>query len=244
MSVPFWAAELAARFWEEAGGAEPFPRRLSGAIRRALPLSVVYLGGLSIRRVAAWLQEAGVAWPLRVADRPLRACLVARGGSGVAFVDADDPEDERRFSLAHELAHFLRHYRQPRRLACRRLGAHMAEVFDGERPPTTAERCHALLAGVPLGHHVHLMGRGPGGGAAAVAAAEREADLLAYELLAPAGDILARLREAGGASDRAALVRALPQLFGLPAGPAEAYAALLLPAPREDPLLARLRRLK
>jgi hypothetical protein len=146
------------------------------------------------------------------------------------------------FSLAHELAHFLRDYWQPRRLAGRRLGAGIVEVFDGKRPTTPAERVRALLAGVPVGVHAHLMERGPRRQRLPpdVALAEEEADRLAYKLLAPAGPVL--LRAGAGAGDQARVAVVLREDFGLAPARADEYARLLLPRRPVDPLLRRLGR--
>ena len=173
----------------------------------------------------------------------MRACLAACRGHGLIFLDGADEEEEQRFSLAHELAHFLRHYWQPRRRARRRLGEQVAEVLDGDRPPTEQERLHALLKNVPLGFHLHLMRRGRRreGINAAVAWAEEEADLLAYELLAPAADVLARTGPVQGDAGRVKLAEVLQSDFGLPAQQAADYGRLLLPPVWEDPLLRRLR---
>jgi hypothetical protein len=234
VNVPLWVTERAAEFWAATGGPEPFPRRLRGPAGRAFVFTVVDRPGLSVAGALDWLARAGVSCELGTRDRPLRACLVAAGGAGFAFIDADDPEDERRFSLAHELAHFLRDYWRPRRAAERRLGPAVLEVFDGRRPPRPEERLHGLLRGVCVGYHTHLMARDAGPTSAAVAAAERAADRLAYELLAPASAVLT-----GGCDG---LEHRLVAEFGLPAAHAAQYAGLLTPpAPRADPLILRLR---
>lgn len=237
--IPLWVADLAALFWNTLGEREPFPRNLRRPIARGLPLTVVLLPGLSVGPVLAWLGEEGAGCSFEDPDRPLRACLVAQGGWGFAFVDGTDPEDEQRFSLAHELAHFLRDYWEPRRRASERLGPPVLEVFDGARPPRPEERLHALLAHVAVGFHTHLLARTPERPlSAAVAAAERDADRLAYELLAPADQVLA---EAG---DRMEVVARLQDGYGLPAAEAARYADLLFPpTPPTEAWLARLKNL-
>jgi hypothetical protein len=238
MSVPLWVTDLAAAFWQAAGAPEPFPRSLRRSIARGLPMTVVSLPGLGVDKVRDWLEEHHVGCPCRVNDRPLRACLAARGGWGYVFLDGTDPEDEQRFSLAHELAHFLRHYWQPRRQASHRLGPQVLDVFDGVRPPTAAERLHAVLAGVPLGFHWHLMQRDTPD--SRIALAEDDADRLACELLAPADAVA---RHAGGTWALACpelLAALLRDVFGLPLPQALAYGRLLVPVPLVDPLLLRL----
>jgi hypothetical protein len=239
MRVPLWVSEAAAAFWEAAGGPEPFPRTLRPAIVRSpLVLTVKELPKLSVRAAERYLSALAIAWR-GGPDRPLRACLAAFAGAGLILLDADDPPAERVFSLAHELAHFLRHYWEPRRRACQRLGDGVASVLDGKRPPTLAERIHALLGSVSLGLQIHLMERGPQWEflRAEAAAAEEEADRLAYELLAPAAAVAART----GAAGRARVVEVLQTVFGLTAERAEEYGRLLLPPALEDPLLRLVR---
>jgi hypothetical protein len=242
MNVAPWVAELVRGFWDEVGSLEAFPRELRRSIARTLPVSVVLLPRLRLEGMRAWLRENGIVCPCDERDRPLRACLVACHGYGLIFLDGTDADDEQRFSLAHELAHFLRHYRQPRRLACRRLGKQVEAVFDGERAPTPQERLHSLLKNAPLGFHLHLMQRGPRREVpdTAVARAEEEADWVAYELLAPAADVLSRAGPVRGDAGRARLTEVLRTAFGLPAEQAANYGRLLLPLVWEDPLLRRL----
>ncbi|MGH2409717.1 MAG: ImmA/IrrE family metallo-endopeptidase [Chloroflexota bacterium] len=242
MSMPHWSIEMADSFWEDAGGDESFPRGLRRAIANALPLTLVLLPRLRVARIDGWLAEQAIGCRLGFPDRPLRACLVARHGQGIIFLDGTDPDDEQRFSLAHECAHFLRGYWQPRRVAVDRLGPAVLEVLDGDRPAHPDERLHALLARVPIGFHVHLMDRTAESwfASAAIDEAERDADLLAYELLAPSA--LFECVAPGSPEDRRATVAAeLTHRYGLPARVAAHYAAILVPRiSRPDSLMQRL----
>ena len=243
MTMPLWVSEAADSFWSAAGGPEPFPRNLRIPIANALPVSVVLLPRLRVAAVEDWLQRRGIRCATAAQDRPLRACLVARYGHGFIVVEGADPEDEQRFSLAHELAHFLRHYWQPRCQAAERLGESALEVLDGERPPSQDERIHGLLAHVRLGFHVHLMDRTADHqvAGAAVDLAERDADLLAFELLAPGDAVIENVPRLPPEQYREAIRRRLVTDFRLPADPAERYARLLVPERhRPSPLLHRL----
>ncbi len=225
MSVPVWCVDLAAAFWSKAGPPPPFPRDLRAAIT-AVPLSPVDMKGVSVAGVREWFARLGIPVPLNEPDRPLRACLVAWRGEGFAFLDELDEPAERKFSLAHELSHFLRDYLRPRETVTRRLGHAALEVLDGLRPATSDERLHAVLRNVPLGPFTHLLRRDDTGRPLTMAEREAEvaADRLAFELLAPAESV-------GEAADRDALTTRLVSDFGLPPGPAARYAALLVPDP-------------
>lgn len=241
MNTPLWVSETASAFWANAGGYEPFPRNLRIPIANSLPLAVVSLPTLRLASVELWMQEQGVPCVVEVGDRRLRACLVARYGQGLIFLDGADPEDEQRFSLAHELAHFLRDYWAPRRVVRDRLGQGVLEVLDGDRPPRSEERMQALLARVQIGFHVHLMGRSSEGGIVhdAIEAAERDADRLAFELLAPSDTVLRAANRLPDGQRRDLLAPLLVESFGLPASLANYYASLISPKPRTESSLVR-----
>jgi hypothetical protein len=233
VNVPYRIVALAERFWAAAGTMGSLPRNLEQAVESSGLLSVLHRGHLSVDTVRRWLKKMGIAHPLNVADRPLRACLVACDGAGFAFIEANDSAEERRFSLAHELAHFLADYLAPREAVCRRIGMAAIDVLDGKRAATPEERVRAWCSRTDLGVHVHLMDRTVV--RLAVRDAEENADRLAYELLAPATDVFSRATDAITATD------VLIDVHRLSAMQAEHYASLLFPPPRMDPLLARLR---
>ncbi len=238
MSVPFWVAELAGAFWTQARCDEPFPRTLRKPIR-ALRLTSPLIPQLTVASARAWLERCGIVCDLPGRNRGLHGCLVARHGHGFALIDAEQSNDEQRFSLAHETAHFLKDYWSLRNEVQRRLGDSALEVMDGLRPPTPAERLHALLRCVPLGFYVHLMERNAEGAvtSSATAAVEENADRLAYELLAPAEHVLA----SGAAANARELAERLCCFYGLPEMQALRYSQILAPRRWTDPTILRLR---
>lgn len=241
--MPLWVSDLSEKFWAAAGESETFPRNLRRPIAYALPVSLVLLPRLRLRSADTWLARQGIPCSLSLSDRGLRACLIARNGSGFIFIDGVDPDDEQRYSVAHELAHFLRDYWQPRQVAVERLGPGVLAVLDGERAARQDERVQALLANAPLGFHTHLMDRTAEGRYtdATTDRAERSADLLAFELLAPSEAVLGEVTMLTGARSLATIVHTLNERFGIPLAQSKRYAAILSPHPPPvDPLLSRL----
>ncbi len=218
-------AEAAERFWQELGARDPdeLPRLLP----LALPLTTQLVPTLSLRGVEAWYRARGHVCTIPCHDRRLHGCLVAERGAGTIFLDAGDAPDERRFTLAHEIAHFLLDYLEPRRRACERFGPGILQVLDGLRPPTLEERLDAILGAVPLGVHVHLLEGEPGASRALIWPAENRADALGIELLAPAGSVCAALRRAGATSSYFGCASAAHDLlrahYGLPETVAAPY---------------------
>jgi hypothetical protein len=156
--------------------------------------------------------------------------LVAFGGKGVIFVDGSDPDEERRFTLAHEVAHFLVDYWQPRMRAVDRLGLPITEVLDGLRSATASERLYAILLNAPSGVHTDLMDRDLNTDPVSTWQAEDRADKVALALLAPPREVISRADlDADDFEKRwASIVSVLEDDFGLPHFVSRSYGYSLL----------------
>src|SRR5579885_141642 len=219
------------RFRQSGGVGDDYPLDIERAVSLALPAVVVKQPRLELRGVEAWIAGRGAAFRFNCRSRSVRGCLVAYGGRGTIFVEAEDPEDERRFTVAHEAAHFMSDYLSLRERACAKFGPRIAEVFDGRRKPTLNERVGALLAGATLGVYTELLERDDAGAAGgAVDRIEDRADRIALALLAPPEVVLADLDTSASAfaARRESVNRLLCERFGLPPQPADAYARSLL----------------
>ena len=224
---------LAEDFWSRAGCGPENAADLEAAASWVLPVEIASVARLCLIDVATRIRNLGVDVALAGRNRRLRGCLIAYQGNGLIMLDAVDPPDERRFTLAHELAHFLLDYQAPRQRAVAALGEAILPVLDGLRPPTLEERLHAVLVDAPLGVLRHLMER-PDMGilAGAVLDVEDRADRLALELLAPASLLLERLHTPQAPSafrDRlTSLIEILIAERGLPQALASTYARYIL----------------
>lgn len=225
--------DQARAFWKRADVDQSFPRNIESAVVWSLPLAVLRVPNLTTNAVCAWLSARGLPRLFVGPDRRIRACVVARCGRGIVFVDSLDPADEQRFSLAHEIAHFIRDYLMTRQ----KIIASMpwaVDILDGVRPASPRERLVGILKGVPVGAFTHLMDRSAVGGVASLSIldAEDEADALALELVAPRSAVLARMRTAHvdcrGADAGERVARILRSDFGLPHSVAQSYGGHLV----------------
>ena len=232
--VPAWAEAMAEEFWTSVGGWPGAPVAIEGSLGNVLDIAV--MPRLSVARVATWLAQRGVHYQFPCADRALHGCLLVHAGNGVVFVDGSDPPNEQRLTLAHEGAHFLRHYLSPRVRAISTFGQVIVEALDGRREPTADERIHGALLDIQVGPHVHLVERDSAGRfeRGDVWGAEIEADVLAVELLAPAAAVRRELEAAGVLSSYLACRRVAEVLlidrYDLPVAVARQYARHLAEA--------------
>ncbi len=211
----------------------PDPRSVGIAVAWAHSVRVETQPDLSIATVQSWMERQGFPVPIDDPNRRLRGCAVASAGSGLIFVDASDPPDEREFTVAHEVAHLLLDYYGPRDHGTVLIGDGAHEVFDGVRNASFPERLTAALNGETLRPFVHLLARDANFGASvAVLTREALADELACELLAPLAEVRGELPESWTQADA---VTTLAERFRLPEGVAEEYARRLarrfLPTP-------------
>jgi hypothetical protein len=220
-----WVAELAARFWAAVGDPPPFPRDLRSVLCWLPNLHVIAVPRLTLTSAAEHFARHNIPCAAPAEDRPLTGCFGAYRGVGVILADPTLDPAELRFTMAHEVAHFLRDYDKPRRRAATWLEPRALEALDGFRPPTVNERLAGVLRGVTVGPHTHFLDRDRWGRAATpdTKEAEEAADRLAYELLAPFDEV-----NPGAATRRDALVSRLTSEFGLPPREAAKYAVMLL----------------
>ncbi len=227
-------------FWSAAGETEPFPRQLERPLLFALPVALVKLPRLTLWEIERWLHRRGPAISFSCQNRGVRGCLIAFGGKGMIFVDGADPADELRFTIAHEVGHFLVDYLLPRQKAGRRFGPSIWEVMDGMRVPTVAERLYAILDRTQIGVHTNLMDRVPADEHENLGKIEERADRVALELLASHELVLAEpdVSRPTYPERFAAVTAALMSVYGLPLAVARSYAQALLDLAGKGPSFA------
>ena len=174
-------------FWSSVGGRHSFglPIDLERAVVRVLPLAVHRISSLSTDTVSKFLRRLPVEGFDVGAARDLRGCLIADVGVGFVLIEADDPDDEQRLTLAHEVAHFLLHYLIPRNRAIAALGSKIIPTLDRTRAATGSELFSSALRAVPIAPYRHAMLRKISGPLRGLDVMEAEADEMALEFLAP-----------------------------------------------------------
>lgn len=219
-------------FWHLVDEAPTYPCELERYVALALPVAIIKLPHLKIHTIESWLQKHGVPLPLGIRSRSVRGCLIAHGDHCLVFLDGTDPLDEQRFTLAHEIAHFLIDYLWPRKKAIQQLGKDIIPILDGLQQPKTADRLRALISSIPLGRHVNMLARHDEDGSMTFETLqiESKADRIALTLLAPPDEALSNidLSSSSFTIRKTQLAHTLLEDFGLPAAVAEPYAGLLL----------------
>ena len=221
-------------FWNRAGGRPQYPADIGYAALCALEVSIMDIDGLTPGTAAAHLARFGISLPssLSSADRPLRGCIAVGRRGAVILIDADDSDSERRFTIAHEVSHYILEARAHRDRAERMMGNRYLDVLYGAREPTKDERVDALLKRVRFAPFSHLMDRAPDGGhvCGQTLRAECDADLLALELLAPRAEMARHVHARRRVPFRQALdetAHIARHRYGLPPSLAHDYASQL-----------------
>jgi hypothetical protein len=222
-------------FWKSAGEAERFPRSLERVSILALPIAIIKLPRLALGSIESWLRVRNINYLFNCQSRPVRGCLIAFQDKGLLFCDGSDPLNEIRFTIAHEVSHFLLDYLLPRERAKQRYGQSVIEILDGKRKPTITERVSSLLEGVKMGVSTSLMEREAQRDISNIWKVEDRADRIALELLAPSKEVFA----IADISDRAftnrldSITQSLVLNFGLPILIAQGYGDALLRSVRK-----------
>lgn len=220
-------AKIARTFWEGAGEMGEWPRDLSTAIiLSSYPLSIEEIPRLNTKVVEEWFAQQETVFKFPCERTDLHGCLAVRRGRGFIFVDESDTAKEKRFTLAHELSHFILDYHLPRQQALQRFGEKILEVFDGDRPPTIAEQVEGILHSVEIQPDYRLLQSGGEGIYASSKSwnAEERADRLAYELIAPADSVYPQVEEDSFYAALESIRNVLAEKYKLPPLVIEPYA--------------------
>lgn len=225
ISTKYWADW----FWKRAGGRGGFPADIGYAAMSALEVYVEEVAGLTTGAVDRRTVSIGSATPGSIGERALHGCLLVGRNGAAIFVEKNDGKLEKRFTIAHEVAHFILEIQRFQERAARKLGPDFIDVLQGIREATPAERVDAWLHNVRADTFVHFMDRTPSGGYGCVRIrdAECNADDLAVEILAPRlelTDALSSLGRTGFSESINMAQRIAVQRFGLPATISQWYA--------------------
>jgi Zn-dependent peptidase ImmA (M78 family) len=153
-----------------------------------LNLRCLEIAGLTERAARESLaRDGGPEPPTALSDEPLAGYLYVIGRHGAIFVRRNDPVQRRRFSVAHELGHYLLHF-QPLLLAGEVVEAQDAFTETQAEPDDDQPSMPATLANED--------------DQAAYERREREADTFAARLLMPEDVVGALVRAAGSGFPR------------------------------------------
>ncbi|WPB75400.1 ImmA/IrrE family metallo-endopeptidase [Archangium violaceum] len=205
----------------------PSLSELSKKICMVLPIGLLAMPGLTCGMARDWLDSMGRAHGgLPRTSRRLHGCMVAYAGKGVLFYDEQDEALQQRFTLVHEVAHFVLDHHLPRARAFRSLGKEIRPALDDTRARAPHESLFLTLQRIPSGAQVRFIERNVSGDPRTGKAMESElrADRLTYELLAPAREALPLVQNL----PRREAVHELVSRFGLPKREARTYVRLLL----------------
>lgn len=190
--------KIAKEFWSISGQKIEPPFDIIGAVNLVLPIDIISLSELSIRKIELWLDERNITLNLDIDDRRLHGFILNFKGSGFIFINGTESEEERRYTVAHEASHFILDYKLPREKAIKKLGIQIKEVLDGDRKPTTQERIDGMLTSANIQPYMHLLEKVGDGSFKNVKIfnSENYADALALELLAPHSNVIRDVKEA------------------------------------------------
>ena len=225
VSTRYWADW----FWKRAGGRFDFPADIGYAAMSALEVYVEEVADLTTGTAVSRSKRSNAQRHENIGERRIRGCLIVGRSGAAILVEMNDDEAQKRFTIAHECAHFILEVRRYKGDAALSLGHEFVDVLHGFREATPTERVDAWLHNVRADAFVHFMDRTPSGeyGCARTRDAECLADDLAVEILAPRPALVESLSSFGRMDFSESLItarRIAERRFGLPAEIAERYA--------------------
>ncbi len=237
-SVRYWSDW----FWKRAGGRFDYPADIAYAVTCALDVYVDEVAGLTPVSAAAHVGRKGL-WLLDgVDERSLHGCVIVGRSGAAILVEKSDDEAEKRFTIAHEVSHYILEVKRRHERAADRMGREFADTLYGLREATPTERIDAWLNNTRSEAFAHFMDRADTGGYGCARTQEAEclADDLALEILAPHSELTAAVSSMEFSESLKVARRVSERRFGLPEGIAERYASRIVWRMKGGPSTAEL----
>lgn len=190
---------IAKDFKLKAGIKNSIPYDISGAVSLVMPIDIISLSELSLSKIQQWLNDREILFTTEVDNRLLHGFIIIFKGNGFLFVNGTDSEEDRRFTIAHEVSHFILDYQLKRNRAIKKIGIEILEVLDGYRQPTIDEQIDGVLLSVDVTPFTHMVEKDGDGSFESLKNfnAENNADTLALELLAPSQAVIKEIKSKG-----------------------------------------------
>jgi len=215
-------------FWKRAGGRPDPPVDIGYAATCALEVGIRPIDGLTPVTAADHLRRVGIECADGVDERELHGCIAVGPHGATILVEMRDDDAQRRFTITHELSHYILEVHRHHQRAERWMGQDYVDILYGSREATPTERIDAWLNGVRSSAFTHFMDRDSNGGYGCGNALEAEcsADRLAIEILAPRAEMVSVVSDYEKLPFRDlvdATRRIAEQRFGLPYAVAVPY---------------------
>ena len=222
-------AHWASWFWKRAGGRSAPPVDIGYAATCALAIGIRPINGLTTSTAMGHLENIGFPCADGVDERELHGCIAVGPRGAMILVEMRDDEAQRRFTIAHEVAHYILEVHRHHRRAAQKMGLYYVDILYGSREAAPSERIDAWLNNVRSSAITHFMDRDPNGryGCGTTLEAECVADRLAIEILAPRAEMVRDALDYGKLPfrDLSDAVRQIAeQRFGLPGAVAAPHA--------------------
>lgn len=216
-------------FWKRAGGRPLPPVDIGYAATCALAIGIRPITGLTTSTAVGHLESIGIECAGDVNEHELHGCIAVGPRGAMILVEMRDDEAQRRFTIAHEVSHYILEVHRHHKRAAQRMGRDYVDILYGSREAAPTERIDAWLNNVRSSAITHFMDRDPSGryGCGETLEAECVADRLALETLAPRAEMVRVASDCGKMPFRDlvdATRRIAEQRFGLPGAVAAPYA--------------------
>lgn len=232
---------IAREFWSTTDEKYRVNFDIAGAVEHLPAIDVIHIDRLSPGKVEDWLKDMSIEIQFGVNDRNLHGILFIRNEHACMFLDKADSETQQRFTIAHEMSHYLLDYQLPKERAMLELGTGIKEVLNGNVKATEYQLVLSLIKGVDIEPYTVLIEKKGQGSFSSWTNynAENEADYLALELLAPRArvisDTISSTKRLTYSQFNRKSLELLTCKYGIPSDIAKQYASQLAYAVTKGP---------
>ena len=175
---------IAREFWATTHAEFRYNYDIVKVVESSLNVQLIRMPQLSPKNITSWLSDHDMNIPLENNERNLHGALIIQNGAVLMFIDTTENDTRQRYTLAHQVSHFLLDYQMPKERTIMTLGKEIAGVLKGNAEASVEQLVQSAFNGMTDKVYTLFIEKDE------AIPSENPADSLALELLAPRYQII------------------------------------------------------
>lgn len=192
---------IAREFWATSYAEFRYNYDIIKVVESSPNVHLIRIPQLNPTKITSWLTSRKIDIPVENNDRSLDGALLIQNGTVIMFIDTAENDIRQRYTLAHQVSHFLLAYQMPKERAIIKLGKEIAAALKDDTEAPVTQLVQSALQGMTGAAYTLLIEKSEDAFPSdrLNLLPESPADTLALELLAPRYQII---QETASASAR------------------------------------------
>lgn len=139
---------IARKFWATTQAEFRYDYDIVKAVESSLNVHLIRMQQLNPTKIISWLASHNMDIPFESKATHLNGALLIKNDNVIMFIDAAENAVQQRYTLAHQVSHFLLNYQMPKERAIMTLGKEIAQVLSGNTEASVTQLVQSTVSNI------------------------------------------------------------------------------------------------